>query len=407
MSLVGLNNVVVVQKLSDFPAPTTGVIKLENNITYLINGSISLGTNQIERGISNLMLGTDKSNDKLIYTGTSSMIIDGVSGSNMDMSIGYITLSTISGSVFNMSGTSSNLEIRDCIFGNCNSLGNITVGNIVNFKNNLISSCANGITFTSGSINSHLSLADSISVSNTGTCTAVTVTNGTYASVIMIGLYIDVTAAQTALNIDPSITVTSGYISGSTLSGSGTKLTGITCISPGWVFGRSSGIANRQAFVFVPTYRMVAAAFTTPTTAAATLNLLGADSGNIGYTLSGTANTGVGFNLIIPKDYFSGGVFEIIYTTDTGTPANIKLQIVISKTPINAQLNTQTETGLSVTFASTTQFLRQTVTITPITTVFAADDFSNIRLHRIASDVADIFTGACYIEGVKFTYFAK
>lgn len=411
MGLTTLNNVVVIQKLSDFPAPIAGVIKLEDNISYYINGSVNIGTNQIERGVSNLILGVDKVDDKIIYTGASAMFIDGISGANMDVSFAFITLSAITagGSVFNISGRTYNCEIKDCIFSNCTSLGTITVGNICKVRQSQITNCANGISFSSGSVTSKLNITDVLSLSNTGTCTAITINNGTYENILLGRLYLNSVATQTGININSSITVTSGLLSAVSFAGLGNKLVGITHLSTNWLFTGNFPIANRLRFVYVNASIFSNAAYTNPATTAATFSVINTDSGNVGHVISGANNatTGTSLSFQVPADYFSGGYFEIVYSTDTGTPANVKLSLIVSNTAVNAQLNTQTETGLSVTFASTTQFLRQIATITPITSVFSANDFINIRLYRIANDVADTFIGNCYVMGFRFIYNSK
>lgn len=411
MGLTTLNNVVVIQKLADFPAPTTGVIKLEDNVSYYINGSVNIGTNQIERGISNLILGVDKVDDKIIYTGTAAMFIDGTSGANMDISFAFMTLSAITtgGSVFNISGTTYNCEVKDCIFSNSSSLGTITVGNICKLRQSQITNCANGISFSSGSVNSKLNITDVLSLSNTGTCTAITINNGTYENILLGRLYLNSAATQTGVNINAAITVTSGLLSAVSFAGAGNKLVGISHLSTNWLFTGNFPIANRLRFVYVNAATFSNLALTNPVTTAAVFAVINTDSGNSGCTLIGTNNqtTGTSFSFEVPADYFSGGYFEVVYSTDTGTAANVKLSLIVSNTSVNSQLNTQTEAGLSVIFASTTQFLRQTATITPITSVFLANDFLNIRLYRLSQDAADTFTGNCYVMGVKFIYNSK
>src|ERR1700741_4518472 len=208
MALKALNNVVIVKRLEDFPAPVAGKIILVANISYQINGSVNIGTNQIERGISNVIFGLDKSNDKLIYTGTSSMIIDGTSGANQDMSIAFITLAAITagGSVFNLTGSTNKIEIRDCIFGSNASLGTLDGGGILAWRSNFCSANSGGLTIkgTWG----YVAIADTFWVTNSSTITCISIPSGSFTEIKITRNIFDVSASQTALNISTEVTAT-------------------------------------------------------------------------------------------------------------------------------------------------------------------------------------------------------
>jgi len=244
MSLQSLTNVVIIQKLSDFPAPSAGVIKLEDNLTYFINGSVNIGTNQIERGASNIILGEDKSNDKLIYTGTSAMFIDGTSGTNQDITFAILTIvaSAVGGSVFSISGTTYNCEIRDCIFGGCNSLGTITSGNILSLRNNLITSCSGGLSIIGNS--GYLGISDCIFLSNSSTITCITISSGTFIEISLLRCIFDIVATQTALNISLGLTLNYGVISNCDFNGVGTNIVNVNFLSPNWVLKANRGVMN-------------------------------------------------------------------------------------------------------------------------------------------------------------------
>lgn len=411
MSLVSLNNITIIQKLADFPAPSAGVIKLEDNITYAINGTVNIGTNQIERGVSNLILGKDKSNDKLVYTGTSAMFIDGVSGTNQDISIGFITLAAITagGSVFSISGTTYNCEIRDCIFGNCNSLGTITAGNIASFKANLISGCANGITFASGISTCNISIMDIASLSNTGTCTAVTINNGTYQNILISRLSLVVPTTQTGLNINASIIVTAANLMSCVLSGVGTLLTGITSESTNWKFTGNSNISNGVSQLYIDPYSIAPAAVTVPTVAACTSAIVSSITGEIALVYSGVADQNACVSFRVPKDYFSGGRFKISFAASTTVASvNIVFNPIFTIKKLGDVINTITETPTKITIGSGTAFVIQETGYFIVATTLTAENIIVVRLTRPSvADAADTYTGAVYVLGLVFEYNKK
>jgi hypothetical protein len=411
MSLQSLTNVVIVQKLADFPAPVTGVIKLEDNLTYFINGSVNIGTNQIERGVSNLILGEDKSNDKLIYTGTSAMFIDGTSGVNQDVSFALCTFAAITsgGSVFNISGTTYNCEIRDCIFGSCTSIGTIAVGNIHNFRNNLITGCANGVSFSSGSAASHLTVIDNISVSNTGTCTSFNINAGTYDSIIIGRLYINAIATQTCFNINASAVVTNGIISATVFEGAGSKLTGITNIQTNWLFSGNQGISNGVTQLWIDPYSISPVAVTVPTVAACTTAALSSVTGEIALVYSGTADQNACVSFRVPKDYFSGGKFKIAFAASTTVASvNIVFNPIFTIKKVGDTINTITETPTKITIASGTAFVSQETGYFTVATSLAVDNVIVVRLTRpSSSDASDTYTGSTYVLGLVFEYNKK
>lgn len=411
MSLVSLNNITIIQKLADFPAPSAGVIKLEDNITYAINGTVNIGTNQIERGVSNLILGKDKSNDKLVYTGTSAMFIDGVSGTNQDITFKYLTFisSNTLSSIFNISGTTYNYEARDCVFSNCYSLGIITVGNTLSFKNNLITGCTNGITFASGSSTCNISIFDIFSLSNISTCTVITINNGTYQNIILSRLSLVVPTTQVGLNINGSIVVTAGILSSALLSGAGTLLTGITSESTNWKFIANTNISNGVAQLSIDPYNIAPAAVTVPTVAACTSAIVSTITGEIALVYSGVADQNACVSFRVPKDYFAGGRFKISFAASTTVASvNIVFNPIFTIKKLGDVINTITETPTKITIGSGTAFVIQETGYFIVASTLAAETIVIVRLTRPSvADVADTYTGSVYVLGLIFEYNRK
>jgi hypothetical protein len=242
------NRYKTIRTLNDFPAPVAGVITLENNVPYLIQGSVSLGTNRIVLGTSNTILGMDKSDDKLIYTGTSALF----TGTNKDFSLRYITISTpIAGaSVFNLTGTNTNnFEFKDNIFGGCKSLGIIDGFNVLVFQKNFITLCDQGIQIGT-TASDDLIIIDNYIVNNTNTvgCKFFDILTGASLSDIVISRnYFGTQSNETAINVG-TITLTEyGKMLDNTFHIIGTSVVGVSYASTGWLFQGNSDVLNTVA----------------------------------------------------------------------------------------------------------------------------------------------------------------
>ena len=229
------NNRVIIKSLSDFPTPVAGVITLQDNYSYEINGSINIGTNTITLGVSNTIFGIDKSSDKLIYTGTSAMI----SATNQDLTIKFITIAAITagGSVFSITAaTTNNIQITDNIFGSCASIGTITGGNFLILDRNLFSNNTTGITIA-GTCN-YFTYSDNQHSVTAGTCLTTTAT--TFNTIYVTRNFFTVTSPATAMNINAGTVVNVGILKNNLCIGTGTYLTGITLLTPNWTISTNT-----------------------------------------------------------------------------------------------------------------------------------------------------------------------
>lgn len=397
------NNWVIVKSLSNLPTPVSGIIKAADNTTYQITGAVNLGTNQIEPGVSNLFRGIDKSDDRLIYTGTSSMFTNGATGGNRDLSINTLGLISTTGSVFGISGTSSNVEIRDNIITSSKSIGSIQVGNLLVFRDNFIISNTDGSSIIGSSTASDLVYADNYVDTNLGT----------FSVLKLSGTYSQITISRNVLRIGPGQTgvtysnpfINAGNMSNNAFTGTGTYLSGLSNTTAKWVFVGNQGIPNKRKELFVSSSDMNGIALSTPTTAAAAAVVL-SDTGARFLALRGGAgqDDGLAFTMQVPSDYFSGGSFDINFTTDT-TGNNVKFFMAISKLNIGSDFGSLGETGLNIVTSGVTQYLRKEVTITPITTTFSSGDIAVVKLWRDPDDASDNATNiSAYISNVQFVY---
>ena len=239
------NNIVMVGALSDFPAPIAGVITLEDNTTYKINGSVNIGSNRIEMGISNTIFGIDKSDDQLIYMGTGSMI----TANNMDFSIKAVTLAApVPGSqIFNITGSTNKMQISDNIFANSKKVGTFGGGDLLIIDRNLFTGNEDGIEFTGGL--SHLFFRDNVCDGNVAG-TIIRIPSGTFGVMQFMGNYIDVTTGQTGLNIDAGITFTHGIVANNLFAGTGNYVAGFDHSTIGWIFSGNTGLKDSESYGF-------------------------------------------------------------------------------------------------------------------------------------------------------------
>lgn len=239
------SNVVLIKSVNDFPAPVAGVITLADNVTYQINGTVYIGANTINFGVSNTIFGIDKSDDKLIYTGTGSMF----TSSSQDFTIKVITVAAVApgSKIFNVSGTGTKIQIQDNIFGNSKSLGTFDGGDILVFDKNLIAYNENGIEIKG--VFEHLFFKDNVYEYNVAG-TALTIPSGTFEVIHIMGNYIDVGAGQTALDINPAISMEHGLISSNLFNGAGTFLSGVSPSTLKWIFQANVGVKDSDAYGF-------------------------------------------------------------------------------------------------------------------------------------------------------------
>ena len=138
------SNYVLVQSVSDLPAPVSGVITLAAGTTYEVNGTITLTSKINLNGC--YLIGMDANNDQLIYTPSSGELFTGTKGGTVKT----LTLAAVStgAKLFNLDlGATENLIFRDNIVANCKDIGLVKGGYIVFFSVVNYTSNLNGITF--------------------------------------------------------------------------------------------------------------------------------------------------------------------------------------------------------------------------------------------------------------------
>lgn len=135
-------NYVLVKSEADFPTPAAGVITLDSQTLYEINGTVILNNSINLNGA--YVIGVDTNEDKLVRVGGT--IFSGNNGG----SIRNLVLSAPGGQVFNInasSGTDKTLVFQNCIVANSGSVGTLSnffmiFSNVIQFSGN-----TNGITY--------------------------------------------------------------------------------------------------------------------------------------------------------------------------------------------------------------------------------------------------------------------
>lgn len=215
------SNFVLVQSEADFPSPSGGVITLDEDTYYEINGLITL-TNSID--LNNAYIsGLDSGEDILSSAGT---IFAGTSGG----SIRNITI-TGGGTAFNITGGNS-LLLQNTIIDGMSSVGTISgVGvyfsNIVQYINN-----TDGITYND--VGNLLLSNQGWFGNNSGIYERYT---GSFALIEKVSGFSTVAASATGVDVSGNPTVGNGVIIGTVFSGAGTYVEKYTTGSyPGYNF---------------------------------------------------------------------------------------------------------------------------------------------------------------------------
>ena len=396
------NRLVIVKSLSNLPTPVGRIIKALDNTTYQISGTVVLGANSIELGVSNLIRGLDKSDDILVYTGTSSMFVNGATGSNRSFSINRLTMVAATGSIFNVNGSSHNVEVADNIFS-CKSVGKLESGAVLIFRNNFITNSELGLEVNGNNSTSDFMCFDNLMRANIINFTGINLNSGTFSLISIARNIFNTTSTQRGITYS-NIFLNIGNLSSNAFLGAGTYLSGLSHLTNKWIFTGNQGIPNRQRELFISNLNMFGMALTTPATATASVSYFPATGTRLMILRGGAAqDDGFAFNMQVPSDYFSGGSYDISFTTAT-TTSNVKFFLGITKTNVNSDYSTLGESGLSVVSQGVTQYLRKDVMITPITTTFSSGDSVTVKVWRDPDDVQDTAAVSAYIESMQFVY---
>jgi len=141
------SNIVIVNSMSDFPAPVAGIRTLADDTAYLVSADLTT-SDRFVMGNNCVVYGADSAVCSLSYTGSAAMF----TAANVNSKITLITLNAPSGTLFDISGTNANIfqfinsSVISCDeIGDFDGMGAVQITD-VSFANII----TNGMTFTNG-----------------------------------------------------------------------------------------------------------------------------------------------------------------------------------------------------------------------------------------------------------------
>lgn len=244
-------NYVLVKSEADFPVPIDGVITLDENTLYELNGLITL-SNSINLNNSTI-IGHDIEED--VLNKSSGTLFVGHNGGE----IKNITVSTPGAKVFNLNDTLHNEELilLTSKIINCDSIGIIKGYQLVSFFNIEYKSNNNGIVFDS--ITDLLLSNEEWLSTNGGTYQTF---NGAFDVLEKEGGFSDVTTGNTAIDVSSDPAVHRGFMSGVVFEGTGTYINKYTTVTAPFNFTNDwfincSSVPVESDFVTSGYYHMV------------------------------------------------------------------------------------------------------------------------------------------------------
>jgi hypothetical protein len=214
------SNYVLVKSASDLPAPVGGIITLAAGTTYEVNGTITLTSKINLNGC--YLIGTDATNDKLVYTPSSGELFTGKGGSVKTLTL---TAATTGAKLFNVDmAATETMLVRDCNVIGCKDVGLVKGGNVVFFSVINYAGNTTGITYQN---NTTLLLDNTAWFSTNGGTFEKLV--GTFNLIEKLGGFSQPMSANsaTALDVSGITSITEGgNLKNTAFIGTGTKVTG-------------------------------------------------------------------------------------------------------------------------------------------------------------------------------------
>lgn len=241
-----LNSITVNEK-SDFPAPIDGVITLEEETEYFLNGMVDIGTDEIRYNTGSYLAGLNVTKDVILYQGTGSAInADGI-GQVVGKWFGVMAPAGSALSVSGSIGVQFNYEY--VAFLGCNSVGNIDGFDVAALK-----SCAiipvpglparNGVTF--GGTSRKIFIDGSVFQDTTNAEFSVRFDETFSTDVVDISQNYFKSDELTSIEVHPSASIAEGRVITNIFTGTKTNgpLTGVSTSDIGWEFIANSGVAD-------------------------------------------------------------------------------------------------------------------------------------------------------------------
>lgn len=142
----GANNIKIINEVSDFPAPSGGVITLEDNITYYIGSNI-VTADRFQCGQNNIITSNNPFANALIYTGVGTMF----TGSDVSFAVDRAVISCANAQAFDFSATAGNsptFGLNLTTIAQCQKCGTFDNLRSINVTNTGFFDCTDGITLS-------------------------------------------------------------------------------------------------------------------------------------------------------------------------------------------------------------------------------------------------------------------
>lgn len=302
------SNKVIVKSINDFPAPVSGVITLADNTTYLINGTINIGTNRIVVGIKNTIRGEDRQNDILISSTPDTMFtMDNSIVRKLTLIFDTLTLKATAGTLINATGGSSDQVTFITVTVSSSLTGGTFSGVAFSMRISSLSSAfsINGFTFTG--TNTALTFRDSSCSNNAGTL--FDLSTSIISVIRMSRNSINISTGQIFFNATSLTLNTAAQIALNLFLGLGSYIIGANSSSIGWKFTNNINTTDTP----IP-YSAIANTFIEDEIPAGTINGI-----NMNFTLANIPITGSlkvylnGLKLSKINDYTEiGGILTMI-----------------------------------------------------------------------------------------------
>ncbi len=240
-----LNNVVLVNSVSDLPAASGGTITLAANTVYEFNtGVFNIGANYLTISDGTVIEGQSSFNTSIVYTGAGGAL----RGTDVNFAARQIAFASPAGRVLDFTNVAQtkNISLQNCAVSSQTSASVITGYNIIFMAQTRFIACVGGINLIN-----NLGIAFEFVVfnnTNSGTYITLTPTATTTAKFSDCDFVVD--GVNTALNVT-STAIASGIIASCDFKGTApvvNRLVGVNGNTAGWTitYGTNIGIAGLQ-----------------------------------------------------------------------------------------------------------------------------------------------------------------
>lgn len=252
------SNTEIITQKSSFPNPNENDdIILQDNITYLINGIINLGTSRLVLGNNTLIEGKNVATDNIIGNRADELIFSNDNNVVIGI-IGFRNFNT-TGKIFNLNGSGlRNSIIRQTIITD-SIVGNFSDFNLIQFNNNLITNSYGGFEVSGNtSLKNKVIISNSLFETPLTEQTYISVRNSQYYAISIYDCSFEMSnSGITGIAFESGFTVNAGKISenefvstGSTVLG--IPISGVTNETPRFTLNDNVGLSQGdvQASVF-------------------------------------------------------------------------------------------------------------------------------------------------------------